>query len=442
MLFPKQDLKKMIIPMFIENALSVTVGMADTVMVARAGEAAVSGVSLVDSVNLLILYFIGALSTGGGIVVAQAIGAKRERIIKESQKQLFWVSIIISTIISLIIVIAHGGLLHLIFGSISAEIMENAKIYFLITAFSLPFLAIRNAVGASYRAFGITKVSMNISLLTNVLNIGGNALLIFGFHMGAAGAALSTLFARFVGAVLSVFLVLDRRRPVYIENLLHFRPEGSLIKRVLKIGLPSAFENSVFQLGKVMTQSLVSTFGPIAIAANATANTLTSMLYVPGTTMSGAISTVVGRCVGADEPKQAKKYAGNLVGIAYLFIISMAILMCVLSKPLVGLFNLSAESQEIAIKLILFHNVFVCTVWPIAFTLPNAFRAACDVNFTMILSIASMWAFRVGGSYLFANTLGFGIYGVWMGMSCDWIFRAAVFGTRYLRGTWLTKYKK
>ncbi|MBQ6824770.1 MAG: MATE family efflux transporter [Clostridia bacterium] len=442
MLFTKQELKKMIVPMFVENVLSVTVGMADTVMVARAGEAAVSGVSLVDSVNLLILYFIGALSSGGAILIAQAIGAKNERVIKDAQKQLFWISVIISSIISLIIVISHRPLLRLIFGSISAEIMANAQIYFLITALSLPFLAIRNAVGAAYRSFGITKVSMNISLLTNVINVGGNALLIFGFGMGAAGAATSTLFARFIGAVLSVVLVLDKKRPVYIEKLFHYRPDGKLIKRILQIGLPSAFENSVFQLGKVMTQSLVSTFGTVAIAANATANTLTSMLYVPGTTMSGAITTVVGRCVGADEPKQAKKYARNLVGLAYLFIITMALVMWLLSKQLVGLFNLSAESQPLAINLVLFHNAFVCTVWPIAFTLPNAFRAASDVNFTMILSIVSMWLFRVGGSFFFAKTLEFGIYGVWMGMACDWVFRAAVFGIRYLRGTWLTKYKK
>lgn len=441
MLFSKKDLRKLIIPLLIEQAFASTVGMADTIMVAQAGEAAVSAVSLVDSVNLLILYFLGALSTGGSIVISQAIGAQKNTLIEDAKKQLFWVSLLVGVALTVIFIPVRKPLLHLIFGSVSTEIMANAQLYFFITVLSYPFIALRNAVGAAYRAFGNSKVSMYVSFATSFLNICGNAILIFVFHMGVAGAALSTLFARIVGAVIMIFLVCDNRRAVYIKDILHFKPDFKLIKRILGIGIPNAFENSVFQFGKVTTQSLISTFGSVSIAANAAANTLSAMLYIPGSAMGGAMTAVVGRCVGADEREQARQYTRKLLGIVYAIIVTMAVVMSLLSKQFVGMFNLSAEAETLAINLFLLHNICVSTVWPIAFTLPNSFRAASDVQYTMVLSIFSMWAFRVGGSFFFAKFLEMGVLGVWIGMACDWLFRAILFGIRYLRGTWLTKYK-
>lgn len=442
MLFSRRDLAKLIVPLLIEQALSVTIGMMDTVMVSAAGEAAVSGVSLVDSVNLLILYFLNAMATGGAIVISQALGAKDTKNIKAAPKQLIWVSFLFGVLLSAVMVFSRKGLLRLIFGSISAEIMANAQIYFLFTALSFPFIALRNAVGANYRAYGISKVSMYVSMVQNILNISGNALLIYQFHMGAAGAAIATLFSRFVGAVIMVCLACNKRSPVYIEKILHFKPDFKLIKRILGIGLPSGFENSVFQLGKVITQSLISTFGSVAIAANAVANTLSSMLYIPGSAMGLAMTSVVGRCMGANEKAQAKLYARRLLGIVYAIIAVMAVSMSIFSPNLVGLFSLSEEAEALAIRLFLLHNICVCTVWSTAFTLPNSFRAASDVTYTMVLSITSMWVFRVGGSFFFAKLLGMGVIGVWVGMACDWVFRAVLFGIHYLRGSWLTKYTK
>lgn len=439
-MFSRRDLTNMIIPLLIEQIFAHLIGMADTVMVAQAGAAAVSGVSLVDSVNLLILYFLGSLSTGGAIVLSQAIGSGRTKNTKQVIKQLVWVSFLVGVALSVIMVFSRKALLRLIFGAISAEIMANAQVYFLYTALSYPFIALRNAIGAAYRSFGNTTVSMYVTFVANIINICGNALLIFVFHMGAAGAAIATLVARIIGAAIVVVLACNKRSIVYIENILSFKPDFKLIKRILSIGIPSGFENSVFQLGKVITQSVVSTFGSVAIAANAAANTLSALLYIPGNAVGPVMTTVVGQCIGAREQKQAKRYALRLLGVVYAIIIIIALILSLLAPQLVGLFNLPAESTELAIGLFLFHNICVSTIWPVAFTLPNAFRAASDVRYTMILSIASMWIFRVGGSFFFAKYLEFGAFGVWLGMACDWVFRATLFGIRYLRGTWLTKY--
>lgn len=442
MLFSRKDLVKLIIPLFIESIFSVVVGMADTMMVARAGEEAVSGVSLVDSVNLLILYFLGALSTGGAIVLSQVIGAGRSKNVKTIAKQLIWASCIVGLSFTLIMVLFREGLFRLIFGSVSEGIMKNALGYSLFTALSFPFLALHSAVGAYYRVYGNSSVSMRVTLLVNLLNISGNALLIFGFGMGAKGAAIATLFARFVGAAITLALVFHKKTIVYIEDLLHYKPDYNVIKRILSIGLPNAFENSVFQFGKVITQSLISGFGTISIAANAAANTLTSMVYICGQSVGPAMTTVVGRCIGAGEKKQAKIYTRRLVGTVYVMMFFVAGGMSLLASPLVGLFALSDEGTALAIHLILFHNLCAVILHPTAFALTNAFRAASDVSHTMIVSIISMWVFRVGGAFFFAKFLSLGVFGVWLAMFCDWGFRAILFGTRFLRGKWLTKYKE
>ena len=441
MLFNRKTLTRLVVPILLEQALAQTVGLADTLMVAQAGESAVSAVSLVDAVNILILYFIGAMSAGGAIVISHAIGSKKDGLAREASKQMLWVSVLFSGFIALVLGIFHKGILRLIYGSIGTELMELAQIYFLITALSFPFVAIRNAVGAAYRSYGNSKMSLNVSLITNALNVGGNAILIFGFDMGVVGAAASTFVSRAIGAVIVLILAARPQSIAHIPEMWKFKPNGKIIRRILGLGLPNGFEGSVFQLGKVLTQSLISTMGPIAIAANATANTLTSMLYIPGTGMSGAITTVVGQCVGANENKQAKKYAFRLVAVVYGIIAAMTLIMTLFLPQLVGAFNLSAESTALAKKLFIFHAIFVTTVWPTAFTLPSAFRAAGDITYTMVLSIISMWVFRVGGSVLFAKVFDCGVMSVWYGLACDWVFRALFFGIRFFRETWLKQYK-
>ena len=441
MLFTNRELKKIIVPLFIEQLLGVTIGMLDTVMVASAGDAAVSGVSLVDSVNLLVAYVIGALASGGAITISQLLGARNKEYSNKAVKQLVWVVFVVAVTLMTIMLVFRKSLLSLIFGSIEADVMANAQIYFLFTAMSYPFLALYNAGAAIFRAMGNSKISMRASLIMNLINFCGNALLIFVFKMGAAGAAIATLFARMVGAGIMMYLVHNKKLEVYLEKILSWKPDWMLIKRICAIGIPNGLENGMFQFGKVITQSLISSFGTVAIAANAAASALNSVQYTGGGALGMAMVVVVGRCVGACETEQAKKYAKKLLFIAYSIVGTLSVLMAVFSGPLVGIYGLSAESTELAQKLFLLHCAAVCTVHPTAFCLTNSFRAASDVRFTMVISMVSMWIFRVGLSYVFGKYMGLGVMGVWYAMVCDWTFRAIIFGTRFVRGTWLTKYK-
>lgn len=441
MLFSNQDLKKIIVPLVIEQFLGVTIGMLDTVMVAHAGEAAVSGVSLVDAVNLLMIYIFTALASGGAVTISHFMGAGKMENANKAAKQLVWVVFSVSFFVMTSMLIFRNGLLSLIFGSVESDVMANAQIYFLFTVLSYPFLALYNAGASIFRAMGNSKISMRASILMNVVHLFINAVLIYALDMGAAGAAISTLLSRILGAAIIMFLVYDKNLPVHIEKIFSYKPDFQIIKRICGIGIPNGAENGMFQFGKVITQSLISAMGTVSIAANAAANGLVSLQYAPGTAIGMTMITVVGRCIGAGEKEQAKMYARKLLGIAYIIMASIAIIMAIFSKPLVALYGLSPEAAEMAQQLLIIHSIILSILHPTAFCLGNTFRAANDVKYTLIISIASMWIFRVGLSYVFAEILDWGLIGVWLAMFSDWIVRALFFGVRLIRGTWLTKYK-
>lgn len=441
LMFSKKDITRITVPLIIQQVLAVTINMCDSMMVSCAGEAAISGVSLIGTLNLLLVYMFGSLSSGGAVVISQLIGKKDIEGAKIASKQLLWVVFALSTTLTLLSVIFRVPLLNLIFGKIEADVMQNALIYFLIIALSYPFLGVYNACSAIFRAMGNSKISMTTSIIMNIINICGNAILIFVFNMGAAGAALATSFSQIVGAVIMMVLIHHKDNTIYVEKILKYKPDFNIIKRICAIGIPNGLENSMFQFGKLLTQSLIATFGTSQIAANAVGNSITSLQYTAGTAISMAIITVVGQCIGAEEKEQAKMYARRLLSIAYSIIIGISVLIFVFTNQIISLYNLTGDAAATTRQIFLSHSIMVCTIWPIAFTLPNAFRAASDVRYTMIIAIVSMWIFRVFLSYVFALYFDMGIMGVWYAMYCDWLFRALLFGIRYVRGTWLTKYK-
>ena len=442
MLFSKKSLILIITPLIIEQLLIIMTGTFDSIMVSSAGEAAVSGVSLVDTVNLLLTYLFTALCSGGAIVTAQLIGQKDFSSAKESAKQLIWVCLFLSTALTILTVFLRIPLLNLIFGKIEYDVMESAKIYFLFTALSYPFLAIQSACSAIFRVTGNSKTPMLISLLANLVNICGNAILIYVFNMGAAGAAIATLFSRIISALISIIIAHSKKQILHIDNVFKYKPQFYLIKKMCAIGIPNGVENAMFQLGKVLTQSLISGFGTIQIAANAVANSLSNIQYASGTAISISMNTVVGQCVGAEEKEQAKYYTKKLLSIAYVCIIFVSIILCVFAEPIISLYNLPYESSNIARNIMYLHSAFICSIWPLAFPLSNAFRSASDVKYTMIIAMFSMWTFRVGLSYVFALLLGLEVYGVWFAMFCDWFFRFIVFSIRFKKGTWLSAYNR
>lgn len=344
-LFNRQQLISLFLPLVAEQALSISIGLADTLMVSSVGEAAVSGVSLVDSFNVLMIQLLSALATGGAVVASQYIGHREPKRAKASAAQIMFIMISLSVVTAVIVAVGRHAILRGIFGSIDADVMRYAETYFLLSALSYPFIGVYNAGAALFRAQGNSKISMLSSLVMNVVNIGGNAILIYGFGMGVMGAATASLVSRMIACFTVMFLLQKPDCALRIDHLTDLKPDLDLIKRILKVGIPAGIENGMFQIGKLSVSSLTSTLGTAAIAANAVAGNISSFLNVPASAVGIGALTVVGQCLGAGEKVQAKRYSRLLLLTAYAgdWLMNLSGLFF-LNKLALSWFNLSPEA--------------------------------------------------------------------------------------------------
>ena len=436
-LFTRQALVALLLPLIAEQALSVTIGLADTLMVSSVGEAAVSGVSLVDSFNTLMIQVMSALATGGAVVTSQYIGHREPKNAKAAAAQILFVLASFSLVVAAVVVVGRHAILRGIFGSIDADVMRYAETYFLLSALSYPFIGLYNGGAALFRAQGNSRISMLASLVMNIINIAGNALLIYGFGMGVIGAALATLIGRVFAAVFILWQNQNMHNPLRVQHFADLRPRREPIMKVLSIGIPSGLENGMFQIGKLCVSSLTSTLGTSAIAANAVANSVSTLANIPGATMSLATIPVIGQCLGAGEKKQAQRYTMTLMGVAITGLALANLALFILMPEVVTWFSLSTEASTMCTHVVHWFNLFSVFFWATSFTLPNALRAGGDAKYTMTVSIISMWLFRVILSYVFVLQFHMGLTGVWFGMFIDWICRSLCFGVRFFRGKWM-----
>lgn len=434
--FSNADLCKLIVPLIIDQFLQAFVGLADSIMVASVGEAAVSGVSLIDTIMVLILNIFTALATGGAVIAGQFLGKKRDEMACKSTNQLISFTLKASLVVMLLCYLGRNFITHVVFGKIEADVMYNCNVYMMIVFASIPMTALYNAGAAIYRAMGNSAVAMKISILMNVINLGGNALLIFVFHRGVEGVAIPTLVSRTVACVIMMFLMNNQKHTLHLYHPFSFKTDWGLLKKILYIGVPNGLENSMFQLGKILVLSIVTSFGTASIAANAVSNNVATFAILPGMSVGFAILTVGAQCVGAGDYEQVRYYTKKLMKIVYVSLFAANILVVLAVPYIIRIYGLSAEASQYAHKILIYHSICAVTIWPLSFSLPNTLRAAADVTYTMILSIISMWIFRIGFSVVLGVYCHMGVFGVWVAMTIDWLFRAVCFSIRYLRGKW------
>ncbi len=415
-LFSNRDLRRLIAPMIIEQLLAILVGMSDSIMVASVGEHAVSGVSLVDNIFILLIYLFAALATGGAVVAGQYLGQNNREKARASVNQLILFTALFSIFITVLIYLARSFILHNVFGHIEADVMEAAKIYLVVVSASIPFIALYNAGAAVFRSMGNSKVPMYLSFLMNTINICGNALLIFGFHMGVAGAAVSTLVSRIIAGVGILILLRAPGLVLGLDKPFSFRLDGAMLKKIAYIGVPNGLENGMFQLGKILVLSMIASFGTASIAA------------------SMAIITVCSRCVGAGDYDMARYYTRKILKLIHVMIIVFNIVILAAMPLVLYLYNLSDEAVMLTKQIVWWHAACAVLIWPEAFSLANTLRAASDVKYCMVWSVISMWVFRIGFSWLLGVKMQMGVFGVWVAMTIDWLVRAILFIIRY-RGT-------
>lgn len=438
--FSTKELWLLLLPVIIEQLLNSLMGMADTMMVSHVGSAAMSAVSLVDSINILVIQVFAALATGAAIICSQYLGKGDTEGANRAAKQIFLTVLTISVSLMAVCLIFCRPLLRLVFGEVEQLVMQNSITYFMITVVSYPFIALFNAGAAFYRAGGDSKFPMKVSTISNVMNVAGNAVLIFGFGLGVEGAAISTLVSRiFCAVVVLAYLSRAGRHPIVLNHYFSIRPDFRLIRMVLAIGIPSGIENGMFQFGKLAIQSTVSTLGTANISAQAMAIIFENMNGIAGVGVGIAMMTVVGQCIGAGKREEARYYICKLTVYAEFLIIASCALVFAFSRPVMLLAHMEPESMRICSSMALAITLVKPIVWTLSFIPAYGLRAAGDVRFSMIVSTCTMWFCRVALSIFLMRTTNVGPMGVWIGMFADWTVRSFIFAGRYLSGAWLKK---
>ena len=438
-MFSNRMICSLLIPVVLEQLLNSIMGTADTMMVSNVGSAAISAVSLVDSINVLVIQAFSALAAGGAIVCAQYIGQRNKVKANESARQVLFIITAISVAVSLICLVLQKPLLRLIFGSVEPAVMRASETYFFYTALSFPFIAAYDSAASIFRAQDNTKGPMIISMISNVMNIAGNAVMIWVFHMGVAGAALSTLISRIFCAVVVIIQLRKERegQEIVVRDYFKIRPDWSMIRRILGLGIPSGIENSMFQLGKLAIQSTVSTLGTAAIAAQAMTNILENLNGIAAIGVGVGLMTIVGQCLGAGRQDEAVYYIKKLCVIAEVIIIISCLGVFALTKPITILGGMEKESADMCFHMVMWITIVKPLVWIMAFIPGYGLRAAGDVKFSMIVSCCTMWACRFCLCVFLIRVMGFGPMGVWIGMFADWTLRGIIFTWRFHSRKWL-----
>lgn len=436
-LFTNKMLRALLVPIIMEQLLNALMGTVDTMMVSNVGSAAISAVSLVDSINVLIIQAFSALAAGGTIICTQYLGQKNHEMANKSARQALFIITAISVFIVVLGLAFRAPLLSFIFGKVDADVMKNSMVYFFYTVLSYPFIALYDAGASIFRAQENTRGPMVISIISNVMNIVGNGILIWVFHMGVAGAAISTLVSRIFCAVVVLYQLRKDRQPIVVRDYLKIRPDGKMIGRILALGIPSGIENSMFQLGKLAIQSTVSTLGTAAIAAQAMTNILENLNGIAAIGVGVGLMTIVGQCLGAGRQDEAVYYIKKLCVIAEVIIIISCLGVFALTKPITILGGMEKESADMCFHMMMWITIVKPLVWIMAFIPGYGLRAAGDVKFSMITSCCTMWVCRFCLCVFLIRRLGFGPMGVWIGMFADWTVRSIIFTWRFRSRKWL-----
>ena len=435
--FSNADLARLFFPIAVEQFLEYSLGLANSLMAASVSESAVSAVSLVEFVMALFISIFTAIATGGSVVASQYLGSKQSGNARNTADQLVWFSLIFAIFIAIAIIVLKDLILDKVFGDIGEQVRRDASHYLVFSAISAPFLAVYAAAAAIFRTMSNAKLPMYIMAAANLLNVLLTAISIYTFHTGVLGIAISTLIARAIACFIIVYLLLDIKLKLHIRKSLIYKFDYEIIKKILNIGVPYGFENSMFYVGRIIVLSLVSLFGTASIAANAVGGTIVMFQVLPGMAIGTGLSVVVSRCIGANDFAQAKFYVRkSMISIYIVQLFSTAVILFLL-EPLLLVYNLSSEAINLTRQIVWYHGIAMCLIWPLAYTYPIVFRAAGDAKYPMIVNLVCMFACRVILAYVFALTFDLGMIGTWFAMFADWAVKAVFFTIRYLKGTWM-----
>lgn len=436
-LYSNRGLALLFLPLVVEQTLKYSLGVVDSMMVASVGEAAVSGVSLIDFVMSFITSLFAALLVGGSAVISQYLGAENHIEANNAANQLVRFVGLFSILLCGLVYASRSFILNCLFGKLAPNVYLHADTYLSITTLSIPFLALYSAGANLFRCMGDTRLPMMIMTVCNLLNIAGNALLLFGFDMETAGIAFPTLFSRIIAASWILLLLRNKKRVLFLFSTVRVRFNNRIIFRILNIGIPYGIENGTFFLGRILVLGMIASLGTNAIASNAIAGVLSNFQVIPGMAIAFGTTVVIARCAGAGDREQIQYYNRKIIRIVYAAQFITCLTVLGLLPVVMRIYGLSSATTRYTEIIMLMHTLFTIVLWPLSYILPAMFRATGDARYPMVISLLSLFVGRIFCSWLFGIHWHMGILGIWLGMFADWIVKAVCFIVRYHSGKWI-----
>ncbi|WP_136608700.1 MATE family efflux transporter [Paenibacillus dokdonensis] len=435
----KLDYKQIIaiiIPIFVDQAFIILMSLMNTAMIASSGVAAVSAVSMVDSLNIFLINVFIAVATGGTVIVAQYKGSGNQEMVSKAAAQAITAVAILSVLLCVTVITFHTPVLNLLFGKADADVFQNARIFLIGSCISYPFIAVFQAVTGALRGVAETKACLGLSLIMNLTYLGLNILFITVLDMGIVGLVISMITARVLGMAVSLYYMIKMNHTLKYRIKNALKIDFSILKKIMVIGVPFAAEQMFFNGGKLLTQTFIVQLGTLAITVNAISGSISLLFQIGGSALSIAVVTVVGQCIGNGSIQDARKFIKSFIGLSTAFFIVIAAVILPLFPYIIKLFSPPAEIVPDIFKLTLLIAITQPIFWSVSFIMPSALRAAGDSNFTSVTSLLSMWVLRVILGYFLAITFHFGIMGVWIAMVSEWGVRGAIFWWRFRGDKW------
>jgi len=434
----RKDVFNLAVPILTEQLFVISLGMINTMMAGHIGKEAVSAIGMVDSINNIFIAFFSSLAIGGMVVVAQFIGQGNIKKANATMKQALYSGLIITLLVTIIMFLFQGPIIATLFGSAEPEVISNAHTYLGITLLTYPLITIDLVANGLLRGAGDTKTPMKISIFMNIINVCLTYTFINILGMGIIGAALGIAIARVSGGIIILIVLLRGSKILKLTNIKQFKFDKALFKPIFGIGVPASVESLLFNGGKLITQIFIVNMGTIAIASNAIAGSVATMLNVPGNSLCIAATALVGKYMGRGETKEAENALSYITKLSTVFLTVIALIFIPFAGKVVSLFTNNVEIIHLTATVLIVNSLCI-PLWSISFVLPSGLKGAGDVKYTLVTTIIGMWLFRITLGYLLGVVLKFGLVGVWLGMVIDWVVRGSLYVIRFKKGKWKHK---
>jgi len=430
-----------ILPLIAENLTNNLFGTLNTGMISSSGEASLSAVSLVDTLNTFLFVFYTGIATGASVIVANYRGMGNPEKLHKACTQAVTAVVLFTLFTTVFIILFHVPLLKLLFGAAEQEIVDKARFYMLGGAISLPLLGITTAFCGVLRGIGEGKTALLYTVTSLLIYLGLNLVFLTGLKLGITGLLLSILLNRILNIPLLFGLLWIRKSAFRYKVKEFFHLDTSMLRRIMRVGIPCAVEQMFFVGGRVVTQSMLVALGTGAIVVYNISYSILTLNEALVTPVNTAMYTVAGMCIGDDRPEDVRDLTKSYLGLnTVLYWISLGLIM-LLFKPLTIFYSASAENIPRIFQLVLITGIAHPLIHSLGFTLPTVFRATGDGIYTTVARLLVMWGLRIVGAYILGFVFGLGVLGVWCAMILDWLVRAGIFSIRFRGNKWL-KHKK